>query len=132
MGGPGSGPKKKIKGALRDAIDAIDVEEIIGNLRDWAKGKEVVCPHCNRSTGAFTADTVALQSAIELLNRRLGKVPQSVQLDITQTIQLSADQIDKVMRNHLPQIVEIYKPEIMALLPGGEYVQGQREAEGSR
>ena len=59
---------------------------------------------------------MALQSAIELLNRRLGKVPQSVQLDITETVVLNADQIDQVLKNHLPQIVEIYKPEITALL----------------
>ena len=99
MGGVGSGPRKQVKGQLRDAIDNINVEEIIGSLREWAKGKEIVCPHCNRPTGAYTADTVALQSAIELLNRRLGKVPQSVQVDVTEHVQLSADQIDTLLFN---------------------------------
>jgi len=123
MGGIGSGRKKKPGRALRDAIEAINVEEIVNNLREWAKGKEIVCPHCNQRTGAFTADTVALQSAIELLNRRLGKPIQRHEVDITETIQLNADQIDTVMRNHLPQIVEMYRPEITALLP--EAIEGE-------
>ena len=106
---PGAGRKKTPSTQLRDAIEAINVEEIVNNLREWAKGKEVICPHCNERTGAYTADTVALQSAIELLNRRLGKVPQSVQLDITETIQLSADQID--------MLIERYQIAQRALLP---------------
>ena len=79
---PGAGRKKKVSTQLRDAIDNINVEEIIKNLQDWAKGKEIVCPSCDKPTGAYTADTVALQSAIELLNRRLGKPIQKQQLDI--------------------------------------------------
>jgi len=100
MGGIGSGRKKLPKRLYKDAIQDINVEEIIGNLRDWAKGKQVVCPHCNRPTGAYTADTVALQSAIELLNRRLGKVPQQVQLDITEKVQLTADQVDLLIERY--------------------------------
>ena len=119
MGGPGSGRKKEPKRAVRDAIEAIDAERIIKDLQTWAKGKEVTCPHCGEKTGAYTADTVALQSGLELLNRKLGKVPTNVQLDITQTIQLNADQIDSVIRKHLPQIVEMYAPEIRGLLPEG-------------
>ena len=114
---PGAGRKKTPSKQLRDAIDGIDVESIVLSLREWAKGKEVVCPHCFEHTGAYTADTVSLQSAIELLNRRLGKVPQSVQLDVTETIQLDADQIESVLFKHLPQIVEMYGPQIRALLP---------------
>ena len=117
MGGVGSGPRKKIKGQIRDAIDNVDVDGLFEKLNEWATGTEVMCPHCLKMTGRYTADTVALQSAIELLNRRLGKVPQSVQLDVTERIVLNADQIDRVMKNHLPQIIEIYKPEITALLP---------------
>jgi hypothetical protein len=94
---PGAGRKKGLKRSFRDAIDGIKVEELVKSLEQWAKGKEVICPHCNERTGAYTADTVALQSAIELLNRRLGKPPQSIQLDVTQTIQLSADQIDALI-----------------------------------
>ena len=109
---PGAGRKKTPSKQLRDAIDGIDVEGIVKNLRDWAKGKEVICPHCLKNTGAHTADTVALQSAIELLNRRLGKVPQSVQLDITETIQLDADQCNA--------LIERFRIAQRALLTEGE------------
>ena len=125
MGGIGSGPKKKVSRQLKDAIDDINVEEILSNLQQWAKGKSVICPFCNRDTGAYTADTVALQSAIELLNRRLGKPLQKQELSITETIQLSADQIDMVLKNHLPQIVELYKTEITGLLNEGKYIEGE-------
>ncbi|MCJ7828624.1 MAG: hypothetical protein MUP81_02655 [Dehalococcoidia bacterium] len=117
MGGIGSGRKKKPGRLLRDAIQEINIEQIIHNLQEWSRGKEVICPHCNEPTGAWTADTVALQSAIELLNRRLGKVPQSVQLDITETLQLSADDIDK--------LVERFKIAQRALLPLGEVIEGE-------
>ena len=120
MGGVGSGPKKKAGTELKDAIGAVNLPKIVKNLERWSEGKEVVCPHCAERTGVYVPDTVALQSAIELLNRRLGKVPQQVQVDITEKIQLNADQIDQVMRNHLPQIVELYGPEIKGLLTEGE------------
>ena len=96
----GAGRKKTPSRQFRDAIQNIDDSEIIENLTTWARGKEVVCPHCLRNTGAYTADTVALQSALELLNRKRGKVPTQVQVDITETIQLNADQIDKLLYNN--------------------------------
>jgi len=130
MGGIGSGRKKLPKRLFKDAIESIDDYEIIDSLRTWAKGKEVVCPYCLRNTGAYTADTVALQSALELLNRKRGRVPQQVQVDITETIQLSADQIETVLHRYLPQIVEIYKPEIKLLMEGNN-VQEQSESTGS-
>jgi hypothetical protein len=123
MGGIGSGRKKLPKRLFKDAIQNIDDNEIFDSLKHWAKGKEVICPYCNRQTGAYTADTVALQAAIELLNRKRGKVPQSVQLDITETIHLNADQIDQVIKNHLPQIVEIYRTDIAGLL--GPVIEGE-------
>ena len=115
MGGPGSGPRKKPGTELKDAIGEVNLPKIVKNLERWSQGKEVVCPHCNERTGVYVPDTVALQSAIELLNRRLGKVPQSVQLDITETIQLTADQID--------MLIERYQIASRALLPviEGEY-----------
>ena len=116
MGGIGSGPKTKPGRQLKDAIEAINIPKIVRNLEKWSQGKEVICSRCNERTGVYVPDTVALQAGIELLNRRLGKVPQSVQLDITETIQLNADQIDQVLRNNLPQIVEIYRTEIAGLL----------------
>ena len=113
---PGAGRKPTPSTQLKDAIAEINIPKIVRNLEKWSEGKEVVCPHCQERTGVYVPDTVALQSALELLNRRLGKVPQQVQLDVTETIQLNADQIDSVLRGHLPQIVELYKPEITALL----------------
>ena len=121
MGGVGSGRKKTPNTQLRDAIEAINVEEIVNSLKEWAKGKEIVCPHCNRKTGAYTADTVALQSAIELLNRRLGKPAQKHELDITQTLQLNADQIDILLEKHFDSIVGLLSeryPQIKLLTSG--------------
>jgi hypothetical protein len=94
---PGAGRKKAISTSFREAIDTIDIPRIVQKLKEWTEGKEVVCPHCGENTGCSIPDTVSLQSAIELLNRRLGKVPQQVQVDVTQTIQLSADQVDLLL-----------------------------------
>ena len=118
MGGTGSGRKKAPGTQLRDAIEEIDVSRIVKNLEGWSKGKEVICPKCLEHTGVYVPDTVALQSAIELLNRRLGKPVQRQEIDVTSHVQLNADQIDQVLRNHLPQIVELYRSEIMLLTQG--------------
>ena len=115
MGGIGSGRKKKPGTELRDAIGEVNIPKIVKNLEKWSEGKEVICPHCAERTGCYIPDTVSLQSALELLNRRLGKVPQSVQVDITETIQLSADQIDL--------LIERYKIANQALL--GEVIEGE-------
>ena len=123
MGGVGSGRKKKPGTELRDAIGEVNLPKIVKNLERWSEGKEVVCPHCTERTGVYVPDTVALQSAIELLNRRLGKVPQQVQLDITEKIQLTADQSDILIIKHLPGllrlIAEKYRIDLMPLLPEG-------------
>ncbi len=50
-----------------------------------------------------------------LVDRALGKPKQKQEVDITENIQLNADQIDQILRNHLPQIVEMYRPEIAGL-----------------
>ena len=105
--------KKKLPGTqLRDAIAEVNIPKIVKNLEQWSKGKEVVCPRCDKRTGVYVPDTIALQSALELLNRRLGKVPQSVQLDITESIQLNADQVDL--------LIERYQIAHRAMLPAHE------------
>ena len=114
----GAGRKKKPSTQLRDSIEAINIPKIVKNLEKWSEGKPVICPKCQEHTGIWVPDTVALQSAIELLNRRLGKPAQKHEIDITTTIQLNADQIDQVIKNHLPQIVELYRQEIMLLTQG--------------
>jgi len=120
MGGIGSGRKKAPGTELRDSIEAINIPKIVKNLEKWSQGHEVICPRCTERTGIYVPDTVALQSAIELLNRRLGKPVQKQEVDITHNIQLNADQIDQVLRNHLPQIVELYKVDILQLTEGKE------------
>jgi len=93
---PGAGRKKGIKRSFQEAIDSIDVDGIIKKLEEWKDGKQVICSRCGEPTGVYVPDTVALQSAIELLNRRLGKPAQKTEIDITQTILLNADQVDKI------------------------------------
>ena len=117
MGGVGSGPKTKPGTQLRDAIAEVNIPKIVKNLEKWSQGKEVICPHCLKNTGICVPDTISLQAALELLNRRLGKVPQSVQLDITETIQLNADQV--------ALLVERYQIAHRAMLPVGEVIEGE-------
>ena len=123
MGGRGSGRRKEPSRLFKDAIERIDDHEIIESLMSWAKGREVVCPHCNEHTGAFTADTVALQSAIELLNRKRGKVPQNLQVDVTERIELSADQIDVLIEKHLPALAVLVAERYHLALP--EPIEGE-------
>ena len=114
---PGAGRKKEPSSQLRDAIQEVNLPKIVKNLERWSEGKEVVCPHCTERTGVYVPDTVALQSAIELLNRRLGKVPQQVQLDITEKIQLTADQVDL--------LIERYRIAQLALLQQGDVIDAE-------
>jgi len=111
MGGVGSGKKKLPGRQLMDAIAEVNIPKIVKNLEKWSQGKEVICPHCTERTGIYVPDTVALQSALELLNRRLGKVPQSVQVDITETLQFNADQIDTILNRILssPEALEFFR-----------------------
>lgn len=115
MGGKGSGRPKEPKRLAREALDSVDIDKLLRKLDKWADGKPVICPHCLKNTGAYIPDTVSLQSALELLNRTLGKVPQSVQLDITETIQLDADQVMK--------LIERYQIATRAMLP--EVIEGE-------
>ena len=124
MGGPGSGRPYEPKRQLKDAIEAINIPKIVKNLEKWSQGHEVTCPHCQERTGVYVPDTVALQSAVELLNRRLGKPVQRQEIDVTTTIQLNADQLDNVLRNHLPQVVEMYKGEILQILEETKLLTG--------
>lgn len=116
MGGVGSGPRKKIARKIQDAIADIDVDEILRNLKEWAKGTPVMCPHCKLDTGARTSDTVALQSAIELLNRRLGKPVQKQEMDIN----VNVAQIAYVYREALTLAEGEYK-----LLTEGDIIDGE-------
>jgi len=90
----GAGRKKTPTTQVKDAIDAIDVPACLGRLEQWAQGNPVICPFCGRDTGIKTADTVAIQADLELLNRKLGKSRQVTELDITHRHELTGDQCD--------------------------------------
>ena len=101
-------------------IDPVSLErierELLAKIPDFtAKLEELtrdtICVHCGNVVKG--PDREAL---IYLCNRALGMPRQRQELDITQTIQLDADQIEAVIRNHLPRIVEMYRPEIAGLL----------------
>jgi hypothetical protein len=74
--------------------------------------KPFSCPHCGNEVKG--PDREAL---IYLCNRAVGMPKQRSETSITHNIVLSADELDEVFRNHLPQVVEMYRPEIVALLP---------------
>lgn len=122
MGGIGSGRKKKPGRVLRDAIEEINIEEILSNLQDWAKGKPVICPNCGKDTLACTADTVALQSAIELLNRKLGK-PIQKSISLSASIQLSGDDCDELAERF--GIAKLWELKNKGLLPEGDIVDAE-------
>jgi len=90
---------------------ALKVPDIVAELEKLTKPIE--CPNCGNTIKVIDKDV-----GMYLVDRVLGKPKQRQELDITQSIQLNADQIDRVIRNHLPQIVEMYGSEICALLSG--------------
>lgn len=102
---PGAGRKKKPSTQIKDAIDSININEIFEKLELWAKGEPVKCPYCGKDTGKFTADNVALESAKELLNRRLGKSVQRQELDVN----VNVTQIATVYREALTEAEGEYK-----------------------
>ena len=88
---------------------ALKAPDIVAELEKLTKPIE--CPNCGNSIKVIDKDV-----GMYLLDRVMGKPKQKHEVDITENIQLNADQIDMVLKNHLPQIVELYKPEIRALL----------------
>jgi len=73
--------------------------------------KPFACPHCGNEIKLIDKDV-----AFFLIDHAIGRSKSRSEVEITQTIQLNADQIDQVLRNNLPQIVEIYRTEIAGLL----------------
>ena len=112
---PGAGRKKKPHTQIREAIDKIDIPRCIHNLEIAAQGKPVICPHCKQNTNIKTCDTVALQANVELINRVLGKPKQTQEIDITQTIVLTADQIEsyirKLIRENAGKVIALLREE---------------------
>ena len=96
---PGAGRKRSLRLEWRDAIDNIDVAGLVKKLEEYAEGKPVICSVCGNECGRLP-DTLAIQAAIELLNRRLGKPVQKTELDITERIVLTSVQIEKIMQRY--------------------------------
>ena len=72
--------------------------------------KPIECPSCGQSIHVIDKDV-----GMYLVDRVLGKPKQQVKVDITETIQLTADQIDLIVERY--QIVQ------RALL--GEVIEGE-------
>ena len=113
-GVPKLGYRKTIQYAGKTTADiekelSFRVPDILRKLEELTK--PIVCPGCGTSIPVIDKEV-----GMYLVDRVLGKSKQKVEMDVTQTIQLNADQIDNVLRNHLPQIVEIYQAEIRGLL----------------
>jgi len=111
-------PKKGFRLPRKQRVESLEeierqlsrkVPAIIQELEKLTK--PIPCPHCGNEVRFIDKDV-----GMYLIDRVMGKPKQRTEVDITQTILLNADQIDQVLKNHLPQIVEIYKPEIAALL----------------
>ena len=75
--------------------------------------KPIVCPECGNEIKVIDKDVL-----MYLVDHAIGKSKSRTEVDLTTNIQLNADQIDQVLRNHLPQIVELYRSEIMLLTQG--------------
>ena len=94
-----SGRRKTPSTQLKEALSGLDktIPELFAKLNQWTDGSSVICPHCKRDTGVKVPDNVALQAAIELINRRLGKPKQVQEIDITERIELTADEAARIL-----------------------------------
>ena len=104
---------EKYKGRSIQDIEkelAFKVPDIVSELEKLTK--PIACPNCNHVIKIIDKDV-----GMYLIDRVLGKPTQRHEVDVTETIQLDADQIESVLLKHLPQIVEMYGPQIRALLP---------------
>ena len=86
-----AGRRKEPFTSLKDAISNLqgDIPTIIEKLKVLAYGEPVICPKCGESVGINKIDRDA---AIYLIDRVLGKPKQVSEVDVTQRIELTADQ----------------------------------------
>ena len=112
---------RRSKGYYKKVAEAQSAQEIELNLQKDAPRyikelerltKPIPCPQCGNEIKVIDKDVL-----MYLVDHAIGKSKSRAEVDITQTIQLNADQLDAFMRNHLPQWVEMYYNEIVALLP---------------
>ena len=141
-------PKKGFRRSQK--LSSVSLEEIERNLvkrspdfleKLEALTKPLPCPSCGAQVRGPDREAI-----IYLCNRALGMPKQRTEVDITQTYQFNADQLDALLERHLPAIAELiaerYHVEIPLLasqnerstksdIIEGEYVQRQDKAEGS-
>ena len=86
--------------------------EVITELEKLTK--PFPCPHCGNVIKVIDKDV-----AMWVVDHAIGKSAQKHEVDVTTHVQLNADQLDNVLRNHLPQVVEMYRTEIAGLLGEG-------------
>ena len=97
---------KKIEGKTLSDIErelAFRVPDIIAELERLTK--PITCPSCGNSIHVIDKEV-----GMYLVDRVMGKPTQKHELDITETIQLSGDQIDL--------LIERYKIATMPLIEG--------------
>ena len=104
-------------------IDQRSVEDIEADLRAKVprfieelekRTKSIPCPHCGGKVDVIDKDVLFF-----LIDHAIGKPTQKTELDITQTLVFNADQLDTIIRNNLPQVVQAYESEIRKIL--GDY-----------
>lgn len=85
-----SGRKKSNIRTLKDALTKLegDLPSIVEKLKSLAFGRKVECPFCHKELPILKPDR---EAAIYLIDRIMGRPKQIAETNITQTIQLKAD-----------------------------------------
>jgi len=99
----GAGRKKEPTTLLKEAINNLegDMPAIIEELKKLALGKPVKCPNCGAEVGLKQIDR---EAGIYLVDRIFGKPTIHTELDITDRIELSSEQIERIIQRY--QIAE--------------------------
>ena len=118
-------PKKGFRRSQK--LSSVSLEEIERNLvkrspdlleKLEALTKPLPCPNCGGQVRGPDRDAL-----IYLCNRAMGMPKQRQELDITQSFQLSADQIDVLIERHLPALAALVAERYHLALP--EPIEGE-------
>ena len=94
---------KKLEGRTLEDIErelAFRVPDLVKRLEELTK--PLSCPSCGQIVRTVDRDAI-----IYLIDRAMGKPKQRTEVDITQTYQFNADQLDALLERHLPAIAEL-------------------------
>ena len=106
---------------------ALKVPDIVAELEKLTK--PFGCRHCGNEIRIIDKEV-----GMYLVDRVLGKPKQKHEVDITETIQLTADQVDTLLDRIIATraldlvkraIALLPRDEVVALLPQGEVVEGE-------